>query len=261
MYIVFFVISFLASIAGAICGIGGGVIIKPVLDATGLMEVGAISFLSGCTVLSMSAVSVARSLKSRDKVIELKTGTALAAGGAVGGVVGKEIFQYAYVYFPDTSKVGAIQAGVLLAVTLLTLIYTLNKEKIKTCHVKNVIMCGLIGLVLGIMSAFLGIGGGPINLMVLAFFFSMTTKQAAANSLYIILFSQATSFINTLIKNTVPEFAMPVLILMIIGGVLGALAGGKINKKISDEHVSRLFVVLMVLIIAINVYNIFSFLL
>lgn len=260
MYIVFFVISFLASIAGAICGIGGGVIIKPVLDATGLMEVGAISFLSGCTVLSMSAVSVGRSLKSRDKVIELKTGTALAIGGAIGGVVGKEIFQYAYTYFPDTDKVGAIQAGVLLFVTLLTLIYTLNKQRVKTYHVENVVLCAIIGLMLGIMSAFLGIGGGPINLMVLAFFFSMTTKQAAANSLYIILFSQATSFINTLLKGTVPEFAMPVLVLMIVGGVLGALVGAKVNKKISDEHVSRLFVILMVIIIGINIYNVYAFL-
>lgn len=33
VYILFFVISFLASIAGAICGIGGGVIIKPLLDS------------------------------------------------------------------------------------------------------------------------------------------------------------------------------------------------------------------------------------
>lgn len=30
--ILFFCVSFFASIAGAICGIGGGVIIKPVLD-------------------------------------------------------------------------------------------------------------------------------------------------------------------------------------------------------------------------------------
>ena len=35
VYILFFVISFLASIAGAICGIGGGVIIKPLLDSFG----------------------------------------------------------------------------------------------------------------------------------------------------------------------------------------------------------------------------------
>ena len=37
----YLIISLLASIAGAICGIGGGVIIKPLLDVTGLDLVGA----------------------------------------------------------------------------------------------------------------------------------------------------------------------------------------------------------------------------
>ena len=40
-----------ASTVGAICGIGGGVIIKPVLDAMQIMTVQQVSFLSGCTVL------------------------------------------------------------------------------------------------------------------------------------------------------------------------------------------------------------------
>lgn len=57
---VFFLVSFLASIVGAICGIGGGVVIKPVLDMLGLETVSTISFLSGCTVLSMSCYSVTR---------------------------------------------------------------------------------------------------------------------------------------------------------------------------------------------------------
>ena len=35
VYVVFLAVSFLASIVGAVCGIGGGVIIKPVLDAFG----------------------------------------------------------------------------------------------------------------------------------------------------------------------------------------------------------------------------------
>ena len=50
VYVVFILVSFGASIIGAICGIGGGVIIKPTLDAFGLLEVSAINFLSGCTV-------------------------------------------------------------------------------------------------------------------------------------------------------------------------------------------------------------------
>ena len=43
MYFAFFLVSFLASIVGAICGIGGGVIMKPLLDATGILSVSAIN--------------------------------------------------------------------------------------------------------------------------------------------------------------------------------------------------------------------------
>ena len=38
MVLVFFAVSILSSTAGSICGIGGGVIIKPVLDAPGSHE-------------------------------------------------------------------------------------------------------------------------------------------------------------------------------------------------------------------------------
>ena len=58
IHMVFFLVCFLASAAGAICGMGGGVVIKPVLDAFGILDVDSISFLSGCTVLSMTAYSV-----------------------------------------------------------------------------------------------------------------------------------------------------------------------------------------------------------
>ena len=45
----FLIVSFFSSIVGAICGIGGGVIIKPVLDMLGMGSATTISFLSGCT--------------------------------------------------------------------------------------------------------------------------------------------------------------------------------------------------------------------
>ena len=54
MYLLVLAISFFACTVGAICGIGGGIIIKPVLDATGVADVATINFLSGCTVLAMT---------------------------------------------------------------------------------------------------------------------------------------------------------------------------------------------------------------
>ena len=84
-----FLISFLASTAGAICGIGGGVIIKPTLGLFQMASVSTISFLSGCTVLSMSLYSVGRELLAHDSTVNFKTGTPLALGAAIGGVFGK----------------------------------------------------------------------------------------------------------------------------------------------------------------------------
>ena len=105
------------------------------------------------------------------------------------------------------------------------------------------------------MSSFLGIGGGPINLVVLYFFFSMDTKTAAANSLYIILFSQLCSLLTTLLTNSVPDFRWTVLVLMAAGGLGGGILGRKLNRKMKGESVERLFIALMVVIICVSVFN------
>lgn len=137
-------------VGSPISGIGGGVIIKPVMDAVSGLSVSSISFLSGCTVLAMSVVSVLRGRGGEAK-IDLKKGTLLAIGGAIGDVSGKMIF--------DVIKSSFDSEGLL----------------------------------------------GPINLAVLYYFFSMDTKTAALNSLYIILFSQIASFCSTVFQGKVPE--------------------------------------------------------
>ncbi len=257
--ILVFTICFFASIIGAICGIGGGVIIKPVLDAFGIMNVSAISFLSGCTVLSMTTYSVIRSRRSGSSSFNMNTGLPLALGAAAGGIFGKQLFDSVKSMSSDPNKVGAIQAACLLAVTVGTLIYTIYKSKIPTKQVKNIFSCCIIGLVLGLMSAFLGIGGGPINLVVLFYFFSMDTKTAAENSLYIIFFSQLASLIFTIIGGKIPEFPITMLLLMAGGGIFGGICGRSINKKIGNKTMDKLFIGLMVLMIFINIYNIFKF--
>ena len=254
MDILFFVVAFLSSIVGAICGIGGGVVIKPVLDMLQMGAPATINFLSGCTVLSMSLYSVSKALRAGDSKVEMSTGTPLAIGAALGGVVGKEMFSAVKNFFNGSPMVGGVQAIALGIITLGTLLYTVNKAKIRTHRATNKALCAAIGLVLGIMSSFLGIGGGPINLVVLGFCFGMDTKTAAANSLYIILFSQAASLIATLISG-VPEFRVPALVLMVLGGIGGGIVGRSLNKKMDNRAVDKLFIGLMVLIVGICVYN------
>lgn len=247
-----FLICLLATTVGGISGVGGGVIIKPVLDATSGMPVATISFLSGCTVLAMTITSMLRSRGGEVKV-EPRRGTLLAIGAAVGGVVGKELFEI--VRSAGGSAVSIAQQVMMIVLTLGVLVYTLNRPRITTRDVKNPAACVVIGLVLGLLSAFLGIGGGPINLAVLYYFFSMDTKTAALNSLYIILFSQAASFLSTLVRNTVPEFEWAVLIVMVVGGVVGGTLGRSISKKLSNAGVDRLFFWLLIVITGISCYN------
>ena len=253
--LIFLLVSFGASVVGAICGIGGGVIIKPVLDMAGVASVATISFLSGCTVLSMSCYSVGKSLLAHDSKVDLKTGTPLAIGAAVGGVLGSQVFNIVKEASGNQNLVGAIQAGCLAGITLLTILYALFSKRIRLHKVKNVAACVIIGLLLGIISSFLGIGGGPINLMVLSFFFSMDTKVAAQNSLYIILFSQIASLITTLATGSVPSFEWSALALMVAGGIGGGIVGRKLYKKMDLKAVNVLYICLMGIIVSISIYN------
>ena len=253
----YFIISLLASVAGAICGIGGGVIIKPTLDLFHLDSVATVSFLSGCTVLAMSCYSVTKSMRAGDSRVDLKVGTPLAIGAAVGGVVGKQMFSAISARFAETA--GAVQAVCLFAITLATMLYTLNKSRIRTRRIFKAWVCLAIGLVLGIMSSFLGIGGGPINLVVFYFFFSMDTKTAAQNSLYVILISQVTSLLATLVTRSVPTFGWLSLLLMVAGGIGGGMLGRVFNKRMDNRAVDKLFIGLMVVIMGISLYNVYQY--
>lgn len=247
-YLFYFIVCFGASIADAICGIGGGVIVKPVLDLFGWDSVTAISFLSGCTVLSMSCYSVCRSVAAGEKAVKTKTVTPLAIGAAVGGLVGKQLFNSIKSLFENVNTIGGIQAICLAAITIGTLLYTVYKKKITSHEVKSIAAYVVIGLLLGI-------GGGPINIVMLHFFFAMDSKTAAANSLYIIAISQLSSLFFTIGTNTVPEFKILTLILMVCGGILGSIFGRIINKKMNNEAVDRLFIGMMSVIILISMYN------
>lgn len=253
--VLFAAVSFGASVMGAICGIGGGVIIKPTLDLFGWASVAAISFLSGCTVLSMSCYSVVKAMLTGESRVALRVGTPLAVGAALGGILGKQLFSAIKDVSLAPDMVGGIQAVCLAAITIGTLVYTIYKRYVHTRTMSGLPVCLGIGTALGVMSSFLGIGGGPINLVVLHYFFSMDAKAAAGNSLYIILFSQAASLLTTLITRTVPEFDVSALVLMTLGGVAGGAVGRAANKKLDNSAVDKLFIALMAAIIAINVYN------
>ena len=248
-----FVVCLLASTIGGICGIGGGVVIKPLLDATGIMSVSTVSFLSGLTVLAMSLISVYKNRKTKE--LDVKRSVPLGLGAAVGGVLGKRLFEMIKQAVGADQLVGMIQAIVLGLMVLGTLAYVRNKARIHTKDVHNRIAAVVIGLLLGMCSSFLGIGGGPMNLAVLYYFFSMTTKQAAVNSILIILMSQMMSLMMSLVTGSIPVFELPVLLGMVCAGAIGGFVSAKLHRKLSSETTDKLFSVLLVVIFLICCYN------
>lgn len=253
------VTTFFACLLGTISGMGGGIIIKPVLDALGIMSVSAITFLSGCTVICMSGWSVGKTLLRKEADIDLSVTVLLAVSAAAGGLIGKQLYTMVAACFPDPNTAGGVQAGLLFTATAATFLYTIKKDKITSKQVSSPVVCLLIGLLLGMLGSFLGIGGGPFNVAVLYYFYSMSTKKAVQNSLMIVLFSQLASTLKTILFDTIPSFKGSILLCMILLGIAGSKAGRRINKKIDNRQATLCLEGAMILIMAINIYNIFKF--
>lgn len=256
--IILLIICLLASSVGAIVGAGGGVIIKPVLDMLGILPVSTVSFCSGCTVLGMSVCSLIRNRNDGVK-LQIKTSTALAIGAVVGGLAGKWLFELVKNGFGNERVLGAVQAIFLTLITIGVFLYVCNKDKLPSKNVKNIFAAVVIGIFLGIISSFLGIGGGTSNVAVLFFFFSMEAKEAAKNSLYIIIFSQISSIVTALMTGSVPDFEWLHLLCMVIGGIGGALTGAAISKRIDNKGVEKILKALLIVIILIDFYNVLKF--
>lgn len=254
--LVYFIICFICTTLGAISGIGGGVIIKPLMDAVSGMNASTVSFLAGLTVEAMAIVSIAQHfVKKESTTLEPRRGTLLAVGSVAGGIAGKSLFSWFKALTGQEQAVAAGQNIVLFLLTVLVFVYYIKKSAIQTKNVQSNAACLGVGLVLGLLSAFLGIGGGPINLMVLSYLFSMDAKTAALHSLYIILFSQTASLATTLLSASVPVFGWVTLIAMALGGVLGAFSGRSLNRRLSNQGVDKLFMGMLVIILGICLYN------
>ncbi|MBM6815758.1 sulfite exporter TauE/SafE family protein [Olsenella uli] len=254
-----FVVCFLASLLGPLCGIGGGVIIKPIVDAMGVMSVSAVSFLSSVSVLVMSLSTLIQNAATHSSSIDSRRLVPIAAGSAVGGVCGKVVFNQLSAVFPDADLVGAVQAAVLIALSVLVLAYTLNKARIEGMRLESPAAQAVIGFLAGACWSFLGIGGGPFNLAILVFFFAMESKVAAQASLFIIAFSQSASLLYSLASGVMPEFEIAVLVGMCLMAVLGSVVGRKLLRHMDGSAVDRLYIFALLLIIVICAYNFVRF--
>lgn len=250
--IIYGIIIIFATFMGAYVGLGGGVIIKPLLDLIGKDPINIVNFYSACAVFSMSISSMIKHIKSKTK-IDFKLILSLSLGAVIGGILGSKLFDYLLGIF-DNNMLKSIQ-GLALGILLVASVVYINVKNAKSFRVKNPILIVIVGLTLGFIASFLGVGGGPINVAFLALFFSMTVKEAAVYSVGTIFFSQLSKLVTLGITHTIPKFDIITLIVAIVCAVVGGFLGAKMNKKGNEKVIQTVFTAVVTAIAIVNFYN------
>ncbi|WP_160676481.1 sulfite exporter TauE/SafE family protein [Clostridium sp. C8-1-8] len=251
MYVI---IILLATISGAISGLGGGVIIKPLFDMIGYHNAATIGFYSSVAVFTMSIVSIIKQLKSGFN-FNAKTVVWISIGSLIGGIFGEQIFNKVTSSYPN-GVVKAIQ-GTMLAITLICiLIYTFNKHKIRTYNLKKSISIFLVGFFLGSISVFLGIGGGPLNVSLLMLLFSYAIKDATIYSIATIFFAQISKLGSVIITNKLFHYDLSLIPFICVSAVIGGFIGTIINQRLEESKIEKFYIFIIALLLIISVYNV-----
>lgn len=251
---IYLLIAFGASLVGAISGLGGGVIIKPLLDLVGDYSASTIGLLSACTVLAMSTTALLRTMYAKTP-IQLRLSVLLSTGAFAGGYLGNYLFDFALHSLVHTQAVTLLQNILLTALLIGVLVYMNRFGKKIGFHLQAPWIIFLVGLCLGTVSSFLGIGGGPINMVILTLFFSMKTKSATVHSLLLIFFSQGAKLATIALGSGFAGHDLTPLWLMIPAGMLGGLLGAAFHRKLSPKRIVTVFNATVTMIILIGLFN------
>jgi len=249
MYAIIALIAFLATLLGAVFGIGGGVIIKPALGAATGFSLVYINALSGLIVLCMAAVSLARYIKSGTRLDKKLLWLSLGAVG--GGFLGKYLFDLLLAAMPE-HQAKLLQYALLIALLALALF----KSKFRSFDIQNAAALVFAGLFMGTLSAFLGIGGGPINLLVIYIVLGLDAKQAAVYSVFVILCSQLSMAGVSAVSGGYAGLDLRPLLVMIPAAIAGGLIGPVFHRKWELARFERYYNWLLCALIALNAYNI-----
>lgn len=253
--ILYFFVSIIATTTGSMTGMGGGVIIKPVLDVLHNYDAATINLLSSITVFAMSLVSVGKQIMQK-AVINYKIVLPLAFGSVAGGSIGQKLLSLTISALNADRAVIIIQNIILAILIILVFFYMINKNNIQTFAKNGIAMSLAVGAALGFLSSFLGIGGGPINVALLILIFSFDTKTAMICSIITILLSQVSKLVLVIFEGGFERYNLSMLLPMVIGAVLGGFIGAKFNRIFSEKAIEYAFNSVQVFVFIICIFNV-----
>lgn len=252
-------------------GVGGGFLMTPLLIFTGIPPAVAV----GTEAVQIVATSMSGVLAHwRRKAVDFKMAGVLLAGGAVGSVTGVLIFSalrnegqidlfisLAYVVFlgvigalmmnESLRAIRAQRQGRSVAVRKpgthgwihgLPLKVRFRRSRLYISAVPPL----LIGLLVGILSAIMGVGGGFIMVPAMIYLLRMPTNVVVGTSLLQIMFVTALASIMHATLNQTVDIVLAMLLL--VGGVLGAQIGVRVGHKLRGEQLRALLAAMVLLV-------------
>jgi uncharacterized protein len=233
------VLGFLAGLLGALTGIGGGVILTPILALHFGIPIREAIGTSLVAVITTSAAS--SSVHLQRHTTDIRLGMTLELATALGAAV----MAYLVGYFNRNALEGLFAAFLLYsAITILSKRGKVKDEDNSSPGINGEVVIppyepkryplGLCAsLVAGALSGLLGIGGGPIKVPVMYIFMNVPLMVATATSNFMIGVTAAASAIVYYRRgDIVPEIAAPLAAGVFVGSLLGARLAPRIHTKV-----------------------------
>lgn len=225
----------LTGIASGVLGIGGGLLMVPILTLlhVSVLEATATSLVG----VLMSAVSGSvQNWRSGG----LQGSTAL--GLALGGMAAAQLGAWLGDRLSEAPLAFGFAALQLLAIYLMNVRQRLQNAEGRSGDASRRLPIAIIsiGLLAGLLSGLFGVGGGLVIVPLQMLFLSQPIKQSIRNSLGAIVLISASGLIRHAYQGNV--LWIPGACLG-IGGIVGAQLGTRVLPKLSDAMVNRLFAV------------------
>ena len=250
-------------------GVGGGFLITPLLLFVGIPPAVAVA-TSANQVVASSVSGVLAHFKRR--TVDFRMGLVLLAGGLIGSAAGVQVFtllrragqvdllvQLSYVIFlgivgalmfvESLNALRKVRAGAAPPRRKHNWIHALPfKVKFRTSGLYiSVIPPLLVGALVGVLAAVMGVGGGFLMVPAMIYLLGMPTKVVVGTSLFQIIF--VTAFTTLLHAVTNYSVDMILAVLLLLGGVVGAQIGTTLGARLRAEQL-RILLALLVLAVA-----------
>ena len=256
----------LVGILSGMFGVGGGFLMTPLLFFIGIPPAVAVATEANQIVASSFSGVLAH---FRRKTVDLRMGTVLLIGGLAGAALGVVVFNYLKSLGQVDLLVKLCYVVFLGIIGAMMFIESLNairntrsgrapkrkkhnwihglplKMRFRTSGLYiSVIPPLIVGVLVGILAAIMGVGGGFIMVPAMIYLLGMPTKVVVGTSLFQIIF--VTAFTTMLHATTNYTVDVALAVLLLIGGVVGAQVGTRIGTRLPAEQL-RILLAVMVL--------------